>query len=67
MKNEIIKHFFHESSLRIVLVTVAFGMGNDCPDVRKLHVLHLGPTNDLESYVQKTGRAGHDHFPAIGF
>ena len=35
-----------ESNLRIVIATVAFGMGIDCPDVRQ--VIHLGPPEDIE-------------------
>ncbi len=44
------------SQLRIVIVTVAFGMGIDCPDVHQ--IIHLGPPDDIESYIQKTGQAG---------
>jgi len=38
------------SKLRIVITTLSFGMGVDCPDVRQ--VIHY------EDYVQETGRAG---------
>ena len=44
--------------LRVVISTVAFGMGVDCPNVRQ--VVHYGPPDDIESYIQETGRAGRD-------
>ena len=36
--------------LRIVICTIAFGMGLDCADVSQ--VIHWGPASDLESYMQ---------------
>ena len=44
------------SRLRVVIATIAFGMGLDCPNVRK--IIHIGAPEDVESYLQQTGRAG---------
>ena len=40
------------------MATIAFGMGLDCPCVRQ--IIHWGPAEDIDSYVQQTGRAGRD-------
>ena len=58
VKMGILANFTKPSPLRIVIATVAFGMGVDCPDVRL--IIHLGPPSDLESYVQEVGRGGRD-------
>ena len=63
VKESIIAAFTKQSTLRIVIATIAFGMGIDCPDVRQ--VIHLGSANDMEAYVQETGRAGRDGLPAL--
>ena len=47
-----------DSHLRIVISTVAFGMGVDCSNVHQ--VVHFGPPDDTESYIQETGQAGRD-------
>ena len=47
-----------DSPLRIVICTIAFGMGIDCTDV--CQVIHWGPSSDVESYVQECGRAGRN-------
>ena len=46
------------SSLRVVIATVAFGMGIDCQDVRQ--IIHWGVPEDSEMYIQESGRAGRD-------
>ena len=37
-------------------------MGVNCPDVRT--VIHIRPPDDIESYIQETGRAGRDSLPS---
>ena len=37
---------------------VAVGMGLDCTDV--CQVIHVGAPDDVESYIQETGRGCHD-------
>lgn len=44
--------------VRVVVATVAFGMGLESPNVRS--VIHWGPPDDLDMYVQETGRGGRD-------
>lgn len=46
------------SSLRIVVATIAFGMGLDAPNIRR--AIHWGPSRNTESYVQESGRCGRD-------
>lgn len=61
VKESILDSFSNPNgNLRIVIGTIAFGMGLDCPNVRL--IIHWGPSTNIESYIQEVGRCGRDGY-----
>ena len=59
VKDAILAEFVNPSTyLRVVVATIAFGMGLDAPDITR--VIHWGPSHSIEAYVQESGRSGRD-------
>ena len=51
VKEKILKNFRDKAGVRrVVIATVAFGMGLDCPDVQR--IIHWGPSGDIKTYVK---------------
>jgi superfamily II DNA helicase RecQ len=54
-----------KSEIRVLVATIAFEMGINCKGVYR--TIHFGPSNNVESFIQETGRAGRDGVQSVSF
>jgi ATP-dependent DNA helicase RecQ len=62
-KREEIQNRFMEGTLTCIVATIAFGMGIDKRDIRR--IIHYDLPKSIENYSQEIGRSGRDGRPAL--
>jgi ATP-dependent DNA helicase RecQ len=62
-KREQIQNQFMDGTLSCIVATIAFGMGIDKKDIRR--IIHYDLPKSIENYSQEIGRSGRDGRPAL--
>jgi ATP-dependent DNA helicase RecQ len=62
-KRELIQNRFMDGTLFCIVATIAFGMGIDKKDIRR--IIHYDLPKSIENYSQEIGRSGRDGKPAL--
>jgi ATP-dependent DNA helicase RecQ len=62
-KREQIQNQFMDGTLACIVATIAFGMGIDKKDIRR--IIHYDLPKSIENYSQEIGRSGRDGKPAL--
>ena len=63
VERERIQNRFMQRDLACVVATIAFGMGIDKKDIRR--IIHFDLPKSIENYSQEIGRSGRDGKPAL--
>lgn len=64
IKKHVINSFsLHDGTVRVLVATIAFGLGVDCKNVHT--IIHYGPPACLDDYFQESGRCGRDGLQSV--
>lgn len=64
VKLDILERYLN-GSLKVIVATIAFGMGIDKPDIR--YCIHVDSPTNMEAYMQESGRLSRDGIPSEAY